>query len=468
MVTMTHPDAQSLVRRFGLEGDDADVIVAFLTRTDLVGALEALAGPADQTRFVEPGFGRRPLVRDVVEIYRILLSRPIESGEALAEALARKDLATLIRSIVFSAEMSGELIERDTLARLKPGARREDFARKTKDVLLFGAYGNGNVGDTEQASALAYLVEGSGVSVERVSATSWLDVSDYPFPGRKLGSREIANYDLLKETKLLIMGGGGLLGSTHFPLDRTEWRAALQAAGLPYALWGVGASPEHLSDPVWIDAYRALVQGAVLVGGRDEEADRALGLFRDDVVPAIDPILHRAIERVGGSSVRHNRHGKICFILKGPTSADEAAVIDHVQSAYGARHDDHEFVFIEPRFAPEQALMRRFPNALAFDDYAALTRHLTQARLVVSMRMHGVVCAIEARTPVIGLCHKKIRDVMGIMRLGDQFLGADVAALDGALADPGRWRGAEIDSDLVESCAAAKERLHACIRQAIG
>lgn len=467
MPVLTLSDVQSHIRDFGLEENHEKLILSMLTQPDLSGALEAIAGTQSQIRLVEPGFARRPLIQDVNEIYRLLLRREVESGEALSEALSRTDLATLIRSIVFSDEMRGELIQNDALARLKPGRRREGGVRKTKDVLLFGAYGNGNIGDTEQANALAYLLEGSGADAECLFATSWLDVADYPFPGRKLGTREIVNYDVLKETKLLIMGGGGLLGATHFPLDRTEWREALAAAGLPYVLWGVGASPEHLSEPVWIDAYRALVQGAHLVGGRDEEADRAFGLFRDDVVPAIDPILHRAIERVNGSSVRSNPLGKICFILKAPTSATENTVVEHVLRVYGADEGRHDFVFVEPGFPPEAQLMGRVPNARAFQDYDALTRHLSQARVVVSMRMHGVISAIEARTPTIGLCHKKIRDMMGIVRLDDQFLGADIAGLDRALAEPERLRGAEIDPALVASCAAAKERLHACVRRAL-
>jgi hypothetical protein len=59
-------------------------------------------------------------------------------------------------------------------------------------VLLFGAFGNGNLGDMYQAVAVRRHLLGIGLEDRNIFACSMLDFQEYPFPGeRKLCRRPI-------------------------------------------------------------------------------------------------------------------------------------------------------------------------------------------------------------------------------------------------------------------------------------
>jgi hypothetical protein len=80
-------------------------------------------------------------------------------------------------------------------------------------VLLFGAYGNGNMGDAYQALAVrAHLAAHFAHRSIEVSACSLLCSSDYAYPPEfTLRPESILDVELVNSYDYLVIGGGGLL-----------------------------------------------------------------------------------------------------------------------------------------------------------------------------------------------------------------------------------------------------------------
>jgi hypothetical protein len=207
-------------------------------------------------------------------LYRIALQRDPDSN-ALTRLLARDDINKFFPEILSSAEFR-------RLARSPAYAPTRALALPDRPrVLLFGAYGNGNLGDAIQASSLARAINLLRPEIE-VWACSALP-APYPFAHQlTLQPDAILTPAIVNSFDLLVVGGGGLLSHHHDPLTDPKWQTMLQ---VPVALIGVGAA-----EPVASKA-EILIRKAIYVSGRDTHSIATLRKFAKEPAFVPDPVL---------------------------------------------------------------------------------------------------------------------------------------------------------------------------------
>lgn len=281
--------------------------------------------------------------------------------------------------------------------------------REAPRILIFGAYGNGNLGDAYQALAVQHHLRTAwGLPEDAIFATSLLARSDYPFPAaQKLPANTILDAEQVNRFDCVVVGGGGLLAHPHDPLGDVDWVRGIHA---PILLLGVGASGDaHCS-------YAELLARAWLVGGRDSTSVSALKAARVDTVACLDPIL-------GLSSVspltafdpvvrQDPAPSDVLWILKYPANARDEAFLRRI-GGYIQDHptERHVVVAIEP--AMDEVLSAWLPGVpvIATESLSELMAHLRNTGGVVSMRYHGAIFAALAGRYFVGCSQEKIRDL---------------------------------------------------------
>ena len=419
---------------------------------------------------IAPGsLAQPPTPADVELLYRLLLRREVESPAIMREALAAATTRDLIASILQSLEF-GDLTLREGLLSLPWRDRRPDNAAKSSgEVLLFGAYGNGNLGDRDQAQALVRMLVAGGCDPGQIGAISWVDVAPYSCDGRVLGRTAILDYERIADAALLVIGGGGLLGIGHFPLYEERWIDNLVATGTSYVLWAIGAGREHLSDPHFTAAYRRLLAHAACVTARDAASLAAIRPYRGDVTMALDPILQNALTKAPTCTGRAEGR-RVDVILKGPVDADEQLFVDAIEPLFHATSREAlGVIFLEPELPEEQAVMARFPGHRVVTTGAALRAELNGARLGVSMRLHGAGAIVESGIPTVGVCAPKIGRFLALCGLRAQFFRRDygplLRALEQGLDD---FRTARIGQATAARIVETRDRFSTIIAELVG
>ena len=207
-------------------------------------------------------------------LYRVALQRDPDSN-ALTRLLARDDIENFFPEILCSSEF--RKLARSSAYAVTRALSWPDRPR----VLLFGAYGNGNLGDAIQASSLAHAIRILRPDIE-VWACSFLP-APYPFAHElTLQHDGILNPAIVNSFNLLLIGGGGLLSHPHDPLTDPEWQKMLE---VPVALIGVGAA-----EPVASKA-EILIRKAVYISGRDDHSIATLRNFDREPAFVPDPVL---------------------------------------------------------------------------------------------------------------------------------------------------------------------------------
>jgi Polysaccharide pyruvyl transferase len=335
---------------------------------------------------------------DYIELlYQVMLQRtPDPNG--LRSYSRREDIHNFFGEILNSAEFKEK--SRNT-------AYFSGRAVDRKRILLFGAYGNGNLGDAIQATSLLHAIKCIRQDLE-VWACSLLPCQ-FPFPFEYvLPPNQIFNASVLNHFDLIIIGGGGLLAHPHDPLTSEEWQAAVD---VPIALFGIGAGGQVASR------CNTLITKAVYVSGRDEPSLTALSRFRGDAQFVPDPVLAdpRYYAADGDDRQPHATNGKRLWIIKNTPIGRNSGVLRHVDPT----NDD--ICFLEPFL--DFPLLNMFPTAhpLYFlDDFLCLIDKATE---VISMRYHGCILAMLRNKPVIGLFEQKSCDLLRRYGLGRFFSG---------------------------------------------
>ena len=249
-----------------------------------------------------------------------------------------------------------------------------------RKLLVFGAYGNGNLGDMIQADSLRSAI-GRALPDVGVWATSVM-ARAYPFPrDRVLPACFVRTRAAMSTFDALLVGGGGLLAHPHDPLGNAEWVRSLT---LPVVILGVGASD------FFVPQAEALIRKAAFLSARDRESMVSLLKLRPDVAFGIDPVLgdRGLVARAAGAGRR------ICWIVRGPLSP--------VHDAIAARMSDEDVVVgLEPDM--DRILLERFPDMVLLTDVGALFAILANCARVISMRYHGVILGLKAGVPSYAL-----------------------------------------------------------------
>jgi polysaccharide pyruvyl transferase WcaK-like protein len=303
----------------------------------------------------------------------------------------------------------GEMVGRSASGVLRGLARERKQAERR--VLLFGAYGNGNMGDAYQAMVLQrYLRENWDLKESQIFATSLLSSADFPFPPGQILPREaILDTQLVNQFDCLLIGGGGLIAHPHAPLYDLEW---IKKVHTPILLLALGATRAT------VQAHRPLLERAWVVSGRDQDSIAVLKGVRADAILMRDPILcagnlddlcamdlRRPTPAPSGTDDDHD----VLWVLKYPDSLDDIRFLTQASKLIlketGCRHT---VVAIEP--VRDQPLEKYLPGRVHYvRDLTELSLFLKRATLVVSMRYHGSIFAALAGKVSIGFSQPKIK-----------------------------------------------------------
>lgn len=275
-------------------------------------------------------------------------------------------------------------------ARASVLALLEPYVHKRK-LLLFGAFGNGNLGDREMARIVAERLEHEGAGAVVCFAFSELTFADYDFPaGRKL---DRALLPLLAPVLALfdglVIGGGGLLYYTHEPIWDPDWGRLIP---IPYALFACG-----VGSPLDIRLHD-LVRGATVASSRDLLGLASLAAVNPGAQLCPDPILSSLPVRPPKAPPAEPGAARRLFVLRAPLR-DWHADIECMMRAGDAvaifeAHVDHPIAY---RFGQVSVVSTT-------DEFAALVGDFD---LVVTDRYHAAILSLLNGCPVIGLCKEE-------------------------------------------------------------
>jgi len=271
---------------------------------------------------------------------------------------------------------------------------------KGRKILLFGAYGNGNLGDAIQADFILEGLREAGFD-GGVWATSFLD-GYYHFSGNgKLPTWAINSIELLDYFDLIIVGGGGLLSHPHHPLNNKQWAESLKT---PLALLSVGATNYAALDS------ELLIKKAIFVSARDDVSLSCLSQFRRGVKLLKDPVLC-----MQDYSYNQNTREpeKTAWILRGPASAE----LNHVRRLI---KEDDVVVCFEKKI--DQDIEGQFPELVYTPTVASLRKILNECSRVVSMRYHGLILALPHVEEVYGLGDQKNQSLLSDLKMSECYI----------------------------------------------
>jgi hypothetical protein len=318
-------------------------------------------------------------------LYKIVLQRdPDPSG--LKSYSHREDTHNFLRELLSSREFKE--IARNT-------AYFGGNLNRRRRILLFGAYGNGNIGDAIQAASLLRAIKGVRKDLE-VWACSQLP-SQFPFPFEYvLPPKQIYNVSLINRFDLIIIGGGGLLSHPHDPLTSEEWQRAID---VPVALFGIGAGGDAASK------CSALIAKAVYASGRDEPSLAALRRYRKEVRFVPDPVLADPYYcAIANDRRKHRVTGrKKLWIIKNTSNPRTRAIINMINP------DEDDVCFVEPFL--DFPIVNLFPTAQPVYFVNDLIAQIDKSAVVISMRYHGCILALLRNKPAIALFEQKSRDL---------------------------------------------------------
>jgi hypothetical protein len=335
----------------------------------------------------EPGYADKEVY--IRALYRVALRRDPDPS-ALSRLRAREDINKFFSEIIFSAEFR-------KLARSPAYAATRALSSPDRPrVLLFGAYGNGNIGDAIQASSLARAINLLRPDIE-VWACSALP-APYPFAHEfALEHNAILNPAIVNSFALLAIGGGGLLSHPHDPLTDPKWQKMLE---VPVALIGVGAA-----EPIASKA-EILIRKAVYVSGRDNHSIATLRKFGREPAFVPDPVLCDAsyLNKQGAHCPQAASRDRKLWVLRYVNTDAFFALCDYISQTNDIA------CFVEPHM--DFGIIERLPKARPIYFVQELITLIDQADLVISMRYHGCILAMLRGKSVFGLREQKCHDLL--------------------------------------------------------
>jgi hypothetical protein len=320
---------------------------------------------------------------------------------------------------------------RSARAKAAGGKKKSRRAAKAVRVLLYGAFGNGNLGDAYQALAMRHIVmRATGLPAEAIFATSLLG-DEFPYPvAQRLPSQSILDADLVNGFDVLLIGGGGLLAHPHEPLLDNVWVGTIHT---PIILYGVGTADDL------VGTHPEILKKAWFVSGRDQNSLFALQRVRTDSILVLDPIA--SMDEVLPLAVTDNpetssgvREGcpvvsaPTVWVLKHPISLEDEDLMQTFAAYLStAPSGENHLVAIEP--ALDKVLERWFPGQIEYITSATrLAQCMKDAERVVSMRYHGAIFAGLTGKPSYGCSQEKIRALYAEAGLAGAYF-TDPAAL---------------------------------------
>ncbi|PRH14498.1 hypothetical protein C6T71_31855 [Burkholderia multivorans] len=364
--------------------------------------------------------------------YHAILKRSLTDARARAAHLSRHvNLFELVCELLDSDEFVDRARRAVLLDSLADQLRTEHqvSSQRAPRILSFGAFLNGNVGDFCQIRAIDSLLRHIFGETRPLSlfGCSWERKTDAAAGAPMLPRSALFDAALLRSMDLVVIGGGGLLSTPHFPLYEVGWIEALIATGTPYAIVGVGASSTELEDPVRASGYRQLISNAFHVSGRDATSVAALRRIRSDAAWMFDPFVSNcSISRqaAGRRSVGPAR--EVILVPKFPVNDLEERSLRHLktlESALLAKGIATKAVLMEP--ALDQNMPIEFQHVVHTTHEREFFDEIQQADHIYSMRYHGAIFSLSNGIPCSVYPIAKIKELFEEIGLADRILSAD-------------------------------------------
>lgn len=315
-----------------------------------------------------------------------------------------------------------------------------DFLSKdnNKKILIFGAYGNGNLGDSIQALHVSRAINDSfpNVSVYATSKQKYF----YEFDAsKKLPSWVLKNKLIMKEFKALFIGGGGILSHPHPPLNDLSWVNSLE---VPVVILGVGASKDNLQKGSW------LLNKSWRVSGRDKQSIDSIGHFlpQSKVSLIRDPVLcshHYKKNRV--EKLTSDNNDVWMWVLKN-TDGEECRKIKLLM-----KEDD---IIVAMEEGNDSVLNNYFSNVIYVKTLTEFEKLVSQVGCVVSMRYHGVILGLVSSVSVIGIGTLKSKFLLTDLGSGERHfesLTSFYQAVESSAISRGEIiKGSEVNRDVID------------------
>lgn len=330
-------------------------------------------------------------------------------------------LASLSHSERVTLGTAGRVLVRryassEQMAKKTEAVYRRELARfrqtRSSDALIGGYYGYGNRGDE---LVLAHILR----QQHALSQNLRLSVLTASPDGEKNKIHRYNPLAVLYEIKhcgAFILGGGSLLQDATSRRSLCYYLTLLSLAnrmGIPTMLYANGLGP---LSPKGLAACRRVLSSVDVISLRDAasyQTVRAMHLPRTRVILGADPVLSEK----SGSHPSHTPPFLAFFPKKGLSEAEQKALIKAVAAVAQIHGFDILVAPMDPKKDAETVrrmaarLRRLTKNRVAVvsnGDRAAeaLARH---ASLVISMRLHALILAFVADTPLVGIdCDPKI------------------------------------------------------------
>lgn len=326
------------------------------------------------------------------EAYRIILLRDPDPDGLNHHIVRSKE--SVVESLLQSVEYR---------ALARSGISLPKSMQIRKKILLFGAYGNGNIGDAIQAASVRDHISLINPDLEVWACSELPGLFPYNY-ARVLPARYLKRPEILSEFAAIVIGGGGLLAHPHSPLFDIAWQ---QSLGVPTILLSLGAEQKVSSKS------SLLISSSVFVSGRDSASFEALKIHNEDVQQTVDPVLCDPAYAIENPAL--NKAGKL-FILKKTSDED-------LQAARRLFNPDIDHAcFIEP--ALDWPVWKVFPEARGLTDALELVSLIDRSELVISTRYHGCILAVCRRTAFIAIREQKSKELCSMLGIESAFFGS--------------------------------------------
>jgi polysaccharide pyruvyl transferase WcaK-like protein len=273
-------------------------------------------------------------------------------------------------------------------------------------ILLIGAYGNGNLGDTIQAEYLARKILRQ-IPHARIDAVSRSNQSPFGGVCAQQPSSLLKNANKLNSYDAIMIGGGGILASRHPPMCDHDWVKKLK---VPVGLIAVGV------EAGTVDQYKPLLELCSYISVRDQRSLQALTEIGYKGSLLADPVLcsysefapyrksaktHSLLDRVYAMLGRtRNPRFKILWIFRkrnAPPGGKFGALTQKIgdQDMAGSFFPNADFDSEIFNLLPKKAVPIR-----SVKDFHALA---SRADFLISDRLHACVLAHQMGIACVGL-----------------------------------------------------------------
>lgn len=329
----------------------------------------------------------------VKEAYREILKREGDEKGVEAYVSSKKSLKEIRQSLVSSKEYKD---------RVEPVIRNLEADSHKKKVLLFGAFGNGNLGDAIQADYVSKGLLEAGFEGEIWATSSLKKHYNYSY-GKKLPSWVITSHEILSYFDLILVGGGGLLSHPHYPLNKEDWAKELKTK---IAVVSVGATNFAVNESA------LLLQKSIYVSARDKTSYSCLKKLRSDTEFVKDPVLSmmEVNERRGEGG---GSKGRTLWVLKGPLESVHYKIRDIVSTNDIVVGFEKDVDFDIEKLFPEIVYT---PTIESFNNLAC------QCNRFFSMRYHGLIASLAFSDNVFAIGDQKNKVLLEEVGMPSRFL----------------------------------------------